>query len=392
MIALLLTVIWLGLIGLGLGGIAALERRSRVSGLDARPDLVPPRRDWGGAPEHPPARWVAARSLAALSRMVRARSAVEGGALRPRRAVLLLSLIATASALSLLPPTQTWGAAPDGRSLVAVDIGTGLVLLVFLILLSGLAQAASGLAEQNVWARLGAVGVTGRSLVGVALLLLVLAPLTLATGSLRLQELVRIQQESFVPFSALLEALGPADGEGPAVDARLPGWFLFRQPLTAILFVPALVGLLRRPLVWEPTGGCPRASGFGIDADPTDLYWARLDARLATLLASALFVTLFLGAGGLPFVDGRAAMGWVAGRLGEPFAAFVLFVVELSTFVVKVGLVLVVGSALRRATAPGRVDQMLQVATRRLFPLAWANLLLLAALSLVARAASEGLP
>jgi len=392
MIALVLAVAWFGVIAMALCSYAALERASRLVSVARRPDLELPRREWGGEPDRPPASYAALRALASAARLVRPRTRVAESSQRLRWVSRLVCLLATASALSLVPFASTWGSSAEGRRLVAVDLEYGLGLLVFLTLLSGLAQAASGLAERNVWAGLGVVRVEGHSLVGVALLLLVLAPLALETGSLRLHDMLLVQQESYSPLAFLVRLFAQLDLNLELMAAiRLPNWFAFSQPLTAILIVPTLALLFQRDLLGDAMAGTSGISGFGIDSDPSDLYWARLEARLSMVLAAALFVALFLGAGGLPFFDGPGIALRLVPLFGEFVPRLLLVGLEVAVFAGKLIGVLFLVTLLRRSTGSARADQSLRVMTRRLIPLASANLLLLSALSLLEGSIGEAL-
>jgi len=387
MISVALAFLYLVVILIALGMTAAFERTSRLVGVGHRAELEAPKRQWGNQAARPPADYALARGLAFAARLVRGRTFVEDASSVLRRLSRLLSLLATASALALVPLAGNWGGVRDGQAIVVVDLDYGLGVLVFLILLSGLTQAATGLSERNLWARLGALRVAGQSLIGVALLLLVIAPLVLATSSLRLHDVVLMQQGSFAPLGLFVDGFFGIEA-GMLDRLRLPNWFLFRQPLTAILIVPTLGLLLQRYSVYDTTNNTSGLSGIGVDADPSDLYWMGLESRLSTVLAAALFVALFLGAGGLPYFDlGRVVP--LAGRfLGEGVPSFLLLIVEIGVFMAKLFFVLHLGTLLRRTTGRARTDQSLQTMTRRLIPLAWANLLLLSALYLL----SSGFP
>jgi NADH:ubiquinone oxidoreductase subunit H len=392
MISLLLAVTWFGVIALALCGAAALERASRLVSVARRPDLELSRREWGGELDRAPASYAASRALASVARLVRPGTQVAESSQPLRWVSRLVGLLATASALSLVPFASTWGASAEGRRLVVVDLEYGLGLLVFLTLLSGLAQAASGLAERNVWARLAAVRVEGQSLVGVALLLLVLAPLVLETGSLRLHDMLLVQQGSYSPLAFLVRLFSQLGLNLDLLAAiRLPNWFAFSQPLTALLIVPTLSLLFQRDLLGDAMAGTTGISGFGIDSDPSDLYWARLEARLSMVLAAALFVALFLGAGGLPFFDLSGIVLRLAPFFGEVVPCLLLVGFEVAVFAAKLIGVLFLATLLRRSTASARADQSLRAMTRRLIPLAWANLLLLSALSLLEGPVGEAL-
>ncbi|MEE8165614.1 MAG: NADH-quinone oxidoreductase subunit H [Myxococcota bacterium] len=392
MISLVLAVAWFSVIAMALCGHAAFERASRLVGVARRPDLELPRREWGFEFDRPPASYAALRALASVARLVRGRTLIAESSQRLGWISRLVCLLATASALSLVPFASTWGGSAEGRRMVAVDLEYGLAVLLFLTLLSGLAQAAAGLAERNVWARLAAVRVEGHSLVGVALLLLVLAPLVLETGSLRLHDMVLVQQGSYPPLAFVVRLFSQLDLNLDVIAAiRLPNWFLFSQPLTAILIVPTLNLLFQRDMLSDAMAGTSGLTGFGIDSDPSDLYWAGLEARLSTVLAAALFVALFLGAGGLPFFDTSGIVLRLAPLFGEALPALLLVGFEVAVFAGKLIGVLFLASLLRRSTGSARADQSMRTMTRRLIPLAWANLLLLSTLSLLRGPVGEAL-
>jgi NADH:ubiquinone oxidoreductase subunit H len=124
------------------------------------------------------------------------------------------------------------------------------------------------------------------------------------------------------------------------------------------------------------------ASGFGLDDDPADLYWGRLEVRLAKVLAASLFVSLFLGAGAIPFVRASAVVDLLEPFVGPMLPALLGVMIQIAVFVFKLMVVLVLASLLRRATATLRDDQWIEIVNFRLFPLAWANLLLMSAMSL----------
>jgi NADH:ubiquinone oxidoreductase subunit H len=401
MIAIALAIVSLSVFAAALVGAAAIERTTRLSGVAYRAEGLPPKAEWSNLRAPAPANYGAARALASAARLARPRSVVEGASSAMRRSSRTLSLFATASALSIVPFAATWRGASDGHPLVAVDLEYGLGVLVFLILLSGLAQAATGLAERSLWARLGALRVVGQSLMGVALLLLVLAPLILTTQTLRPHDLVAFQQGTFAPLALLAEAFlsDAAGGSGRVVgldlgaleSIRIPNWFVLRQPLTAILIVPTLGLLLQRYSVYDTMSNTSGMSGFGLDSDTSDLSWMGIESRLSSVLAAAIFVAFFLGAGSIPYFDARPLLALAQPWLGDGLPAALLVVAEAGVFAVKMLAVLYLASHLRRAAGRARTDQSLHTMTRRLMPLAWANLLLISALSLLESQASAAL-
>jgi NADH:ubiquinone oxidoreductase subunit H len=390
MIGVGMAIVWFAIVSMALAGCAVIERRTRLANLRNRPEWNPPRATWGFDPEPPPATYLIARALAGAARLVRSRTLAVDRSISQRALGRVVSSMAIASALSLVPFAGTWGGAYDGVALVVVDLRHGLIALVFLVLLMSVGQVTMGLAERSLWSRLGSVRVASRSLAGLGLFVLVLAPLTIETGSFRLHEIVFAQQAPFSPFSWLPNKLTGEVFE-IARGWQWLGWNLFVQPLTALLFIPALAGLTRRAGVYDATTGSIATSGFGLDSDPSDLYWDRLETRLLKIFVAALFVSLFLGAGAIPFVPASAIVGLLEPFVGIELPSLLGVAIQIGVFVAKLMLVLVVSAMFQRATAILREDQWIELVTYRLLPLAWANLLLISAMTLLSNSMQGGI-
>ena len=162
-----LALVWFALVSLALVGCAVIERRSRLVSSRNRPEWRPPRAAWGFDPEPPPVTYLIARALAGAARLVRSRTVVADRSTSQRILGRIVSCVALASALSLVPFAGTWGGTSDGIALVVVDLRHGLIALVFLVLLTAMGQVAMGLAEQNVWSRLASVRIASRNLAGL---------------------------------------------------------------------------------------------------------------------------------------------------------------------------------------------------------------------------------
>jgi NADH:ubiquinone oxidoreductase subunit H len=381
MTALVLTGVWLGIVSTALVACAVLERSARLVPRPDRPELLPLRAFWGGALEAPPARTLTARGLAGFARIIRSQSVVSDH--RPGLQLLgrLGACVSLAVGLAIVPFVGTWGGGPADAPLLLLDLQNGLAAIGFLLLMTSFCRVAVGLSERNAWSRLGSARQASRSLAAIGLLTLVLAPLAIGSGSLRLHEIVLGQQLSIAQLAWLLETLGGEFFENLRAWP-LPAWNLFTQPLTAILFIPAMGLLLGAPQIADPTTGATLAAGLGIDADPIDAYWSKLEARLSLVLASALFVTLFLGAGSIPFFDPARLVLRLSPFVGETLPMLLVAGLHIGSFLAKCLLVLATTARMKRMAALARPDRSIRFATRRLIPLAWANLLLVAASTL----------
>ena len=384
-----LAVAWLVTISAALAACSLFERRARVGPRPDRPELLPPRAAWGGGRLAPPGHSAVARSLAGFARIVRRRSRVADH--RPGlRVVGRVGAVASlAIGLALIPFAGSWGGGPSDPALLLLDLPHGLAAIVLLLMLHSSFRVTIGLSERNAWSRIGSARQASRAIAAVALMTLVLAPIAIGSGSLRLHDLALAQQ---LPIASLDRTLGMlADGlAGGSLGSSIPAWNLFTQPLTALLFAPAMTLMLGSGRVDDPVTGSVGTAGLGLDADPIDVYWSRLDARLSLVLASTLFVTLFMGAGAIPFVDlGRVVAG-LSRYAGEFLPTLLVSGLYLGSFLAKSLVVLAVAMRLKQLVAAARVDRSLRLVTRRLLPLAWANLLLVAALTLWLSGRAEG--
>jgi len=388
MITFLLVVIWVAVAGIGLASSAALERHMRLATRGDRPELLPPRSIWGGGRAYPPVRALSARALAGFARLTRRRIAVQDHQRVLRGAARLLGSGALVFGIAMLPIAGTWSGQTD-QPIAPVDLPNGLTVLGILLLLVAFARVAVGLSERSPWSRIGSARQASRSIAGVALLVIVIAPLAIDAGSLRLHEIVMDQQRAIIPLDWLLAAVG-ADWSETLREWPVPSWNLFVQPLTALLFAPAMALWTASPRVDDPASGTIGLAGLGLDADATDLYWSRLDARLSNVLAAGLFVTLFLGAGAIPFVSPQALVVAASPYFGVGLPQIAVTGLYILTFVAKLVFVLAIAARLGRAAATTRDDRALRLATRRLMPVAWANLLLVAAITLWLEGLSGG--
>jgi NADH:ubiquinone oxidoreductase subunit H len=388
MISVGMAFVWLGVLMLALVVCALVERRVRLADVRGNGRWASARADWGFDAERPPVVSLVARGLAGMARLVRGGSSISNQSAARRSLGLIVSCIALLSGLALIPFAGTWGGGVNDRGLLAVDLQHGLIALVFLVLLMAFARVGVGLAERSPWSRIGSVRLASQMLGGVGLFLLVLAPLALGPDSFRLQDIVSFQQATFAPLFWLPESF-----EGETIDLsraadvaralRWPRWNLFVQPLTAILFLPAVYSMTRRPWVGDAMTGSVGAAGFGLDSDPVSLYWHRLEVRLGEIFAAALFVSLFLGAGAIPFLPALEIVESIEPLVGFALPAFLVVVLSISVFFGKLVIVLMISASIRRSTANLRPDQQTRRVAFRLLPLAWANLLLVSAMTLL---------
>ncbi len=384
-----LSIATLGVVVLGMLVVTVLDRETRLVGRIDRPDLAPPRAVWGGHPDHAPGRYAGARALALWARLVRGGGGrVEGQSVGWTRMARGLELAALATGIGLLPVLVTPFEA-DTSAPVAIETSDGLLALGLVVFFVAFARSARGLAQATPWSRLAAARQSSRAIAGAAVLVLSLAPVAITAGSLDLHEIVSTQTAAIWRAETLVGVLGAARAEA-LTDWPVPAWNLWVQPLTAALAALSFALWVATPSVEDPGSAGVGVVGIGFDADPIEAWWSWAESALARVFAAGAFTALFLGAGSIPLMDGARFVAGLSPYFGEVVPRGVHGALEVGAFAVKMLGVLVVGSRAGRRLAMGRDDRFLRLATRRLLPLAWANLLLVAALSLLAREIASG--
>ena len=384
-----MALVWLVGVSMALTACGVFERRARVVPRLDRPELAPPRARWGSGLEAPPVRAISARALAGWARLIRSRNVVSD----QRPGLFLLGRIgacgSSAVGLAMIPFAGTWGGGMADPPLVLLDLRHGLAAIGLLLLVTSLSRVAVGLSERSAWSRLASVRQASRSIAALALVLLVVSPLAISSGTLRLHEIVLDQRGRMALPDWLLTSLDGSIFEWLDM-LSVPSWNIFVQPLTALLFVPAMTLLIGNSRIDDPTTGAVGLAGVGIDADPIDRYWMTLDARLSTLLIAALFVTFFLGASSIPFIEVSGLSARLEPFVGNALPTLLVAGLQVASFLAKWLLVLAIVARGKRSAAGTREDRTLRMATRRLLPLAWANLLLVAAWTVWVRGFESG--
>jgi hypothetical protein len=194
MTGVVLAFVWCGAVFMALMASAVFERRARVFPRPDRHELIPPREFWGGDPRIAPVSSLLVRGLADFARMARSESRVEDH--RPGLKALgqFGSALSLATGLAMIPFAGTWGGGAGGDALVPLDLSQGLVAFGLLFLITGFCRVALALSERSTWSRIAGARQASRSMAGLALLTLVLAPIAVDSGSLRLHEIVVDQQ------------------------------------------------------------------------------------------------------------------------------------------------------------------------------------------------------
>lgn len=226
----------------------------------------------------------------------------------------------------------------SGIHLADPDVGLAYVFAVSSIASLGLVMA--GYASNNKYAFLGSLRAVAQNLAYEIPLVITGVSVVLFTGSLRMSDIVAVQQE------ALFTVGGVA----------IPAWFAFVNPFAFVLFMAANVAEIGRNPFDIPEAPTEIVAGYQTEYSSVYFVLVYLGEFLHIFLGGAIMATLFLGG---PAGPGPASLGFI-------------------WFVVKIWAFFLFTQWLRSAVPRVRIDQLIEIGWKGMLVLSFANLVLTA--------------
>ena len=156
----------------------------------------------------------------------------------------------------------------------------------------------------------------------------------------------------------------------------LPAWGIFYQPLAAILFLVAAIAENKRIPFDLPEAESELIAGYYTEYSAMKMGLFMFAEFIEIAIIGALFTTLFLGGYNLPFMTDSGFV--LPGGSTIELPHFVVVIVQLAVFLVKVMIVCSFQILVRWTLPRFRYDQLLRFAWKFMFPLALANLIVTA--------------
>ena len=234
---------------------------------------------------------------------------------------------------------------PFGSGLQVADPETGLVFALAFASLSAIPIVMAGYASNSKYSFIGFEREVAQAIayeIPLVVSAITIVPLVAifgdTTSPLRMSEIVAAQQ-------------GPLFG---IEWMPLPNWFIFAQPLAAVLFLISIFAEFSRNPFDLPEAGSELVAGYLTEYGGVNFVLLFLAEFAAIFFGAALFTALFLGGGAGPLLP-----------------AFVWFLIKMMAFYFVVQWL--------RATIPRvRIDQLLNLGWKYLLELTFLNLLLTA--------------
>lgn len=286
------------------------------------------------------------------------------------------ALFVLAPALAVIPALLGWAVVPWGGELVIPGVGTVVLTVaeinvgvIYILAIGSLAVygvALGGWASNNKYTFLGSIRGTAQMLsyeipMGICVLVILLLAGTAAASGV-------VHAQVGYWFYAI------------------PSWYVFQQPLAAILFFVCLLAESNRAPFDLAEAEQELIGGFHTEYSSMKFAMFFLGEYMHMLTAAAFFTILFLGGWHLPFIDyllygqaqtvsGAGAGGGLMGflmELGVPALAVGLLgvVIKIKVFLGKMLLLVALMMWIRWTLPRFRFDQLMRLAWRGMIPIA----------------------
>jgi NADH-quinone oxidoreductase subunit H len=259
------------------------------------------------------------------------------------------------SAFAVIPFGSRYLLAGRDVNLVVANLDWGIVWLLGAALISiyGSIGLAPSVGER---VRDGVVKISYAAAAALSL-----AALAMAFGSLNPTAIAVAQDRSFSIGDFVGPALAVLQG------TQLPGWGMFLQPISLLLYTVCGLGMLQTTAADAPGEPGQRLTGI-------QYLLVRTSDHLGSLLVASVVVSLFFGSGAVPFVSGATIIDEIAAYFGNGLATLLCMLVHTSVFFAKVLIVVVAIDPLRRSLNRLSFASSLNLCWKVMVPLALLNL------------------
>ena len=227
---------------------------------------------------------------------------------------------------------------PMGNGIHLADPDVGLAYVFAVASIASLGLVMAGYASNNKYSMLGALRAVAQNLAYEIPLVITGVSVVLFTGSLRMSEIVAVQQETLVSVGGL----------------AIPSWFAFVNPFAFALFMVANIAEIGR-------------NPFDIPEAPTEIV-----AGYQTEYSSVYFVLIYLGEFLHIFLGGAIMATLFLGGPAGPVLPGILW------FIIKIWAFFLFTQWCRSAIPRVRIDQLIEIGWKGMLVLSFANLVLTA--------------
>jgi NADH-quinone oxidoreductase subunit H len=234
-------------------------------------------------------------------------------------------------------------------------VSMGLLVVMAVSSVSAYGIALAGWASNNQYSLLGGIRSSAQLISYEIVMAMSVVALVMMTGTLNLAEIVQQQAVPFFHFSFLPDW----------VNAIIPSWNIFRQPLTFILFLVAAFAETNRAPFDLPEAEQELVGGYHTEYTGMRYAWFMNAEYVALFTMCAILTTLFLGGWTFP------GFAWLADQLPWYLTALISF----GTFMGKIFALIFFFMWVRWTLPRFRWDQLMKLGWNTLIPLGLVNII-----------------
>jgi len=258
-------------------------------------------------------------------------------------------------------------------SLVAADIDWGLLYIFAVGSIAAYGTVIAGWASNNNWSLLGSLRASAQMISYEVTMGLSVVGVFMVFGTLKMSEMAFAQDATFRVLG-FVEVFGLVETLPIWLDwIRLPMWGVFLQPLGFIMFLTAVMAENKRPPFDIPEGESEIVAGYHTEYSGMRFGLFFMAEFIEVVVIAGLMTAIFLGGWSIPWLTTATIIGGVEPLLGSGFANLVAMVAQVTTFIIKVVVMIWLQMALRWSLPRFRYDQIMDLCWKILLPLSIAN-------------------
>ena len=284
----------------------------------------------------------------------------------------VMALVPALVTLAVIPFGGVYTLGDTTFSLVVADIDWGMLFVFAVGSLATYGAVMAGWASNSNWGLLGSMRASAQMISYEVTMGLSIVGLFMCFGTLKLTEMALVQDQTFRLFGFLEHVFGL--GVPGFLDwLRLPMWGIFLQPLGFILFLTCIMAENKRPPFDAPEGESEIIAGYHMEYSGMRFGLFYTAEFLEVPVIGTIVTSLFLGGWSIPWLSTGDIIGGVGSVFGHGFATGLCIVLHVTSFLVKVVIMIWLQMALRWTLPRFRYDQVMDLCWKMILPISIAN-------------------
>jgi len=285
----------------------------------------------------------------------------------------MIAVVPAIIAFAVIPYGGVYQFGATTVSLVPADIDWGLLYLFATGSLAAYGGVIAGWSSNNNWSLLGGVRNTAQMISYEVTMGLSVVGIFMVFGTLKLTDMAIAQDTTFRVFG-FLQLIGFDEMPATLDWVRLPYWGIFLQPLGFIFFLTCIMAENKRPPFDMPEGESELIAGYFLEYSGMRFGLFYMAEFIEVVVIAGLLTALFLGGWSVPYLSQEMIIAAIEPVLGVGLATVLCMGLHVTTFLLKV-LVMIWFQMLIRWSLPRfRYDQVMDLCWKIILPLSLANI------------------